>query len=383
MIEISHLYIIILLVVTIFILVYILLRNDKIYEHYGVYSSHTCDNIESVPDSEELYDKVKDIDIVYMWIDREAPGFKSTITSGVNSRNRSNNEIIYSLRSVVKNMPWHDGRIFIVSPNQAPKNMKTVFGTKDGKFDETAINNAPKDHVIIIDQVALLPPEVGETENSFIMEFFLHKIPTLSENFIYMNDDYFIGKKTQPSNFFKLNDDHTLRPIFYNNTNIIDGGLQQSDEYEKSHSRIWYSATYFTNHLLTDVCGKNTRYYMEHAPYMFNKTWCREVYSKWESDIVKTFAHKKRHWKDIIFVLLYRYYCYETKKPSEMIQDTHNIFLHIVNNNANGNKNFYKKVESKCPIFFTLNDEYSSKSVQQDMTDFLVQFFNNKSMYEM
>jgi len=383
MIEISHLYVIILLVLIILILIYSILRYyNNIYECYNDYSSYKCDNIETVPDKDELYQKVKDVDIVYMWIDREAPGFKSTITSGVNSRNRSNNEITYSIRSIVKNMPWYNGRIFIVSPNQAPKNMKVVFGTKDGKFDETAINTAPKDHIIIIDQVALLPEQVGETENSFIMEFFLHTIPTLSENFIYMNDDYFIGKKTQPSNFFRLNNDSTLRPIFYNNHNIIVGALKQSDEYEKSQSRIWYSATYFTNHLLNNACGENKRYYMEHAPYMFNKTWCREVYSKWESAIVKTFVHKRRHWKDIIFVLLYRYYCYETGKPSDMIQDTHNIFLHIVNNNAHNNKKFYKKVQSKCPIFFTLNDDYSSKKVQTDMTEFLVHFFNNKSLYE-
>ena len=390
MIKISHLYTIILVVLVIAILIYSIPHiNTKIYENYGEYntnkneySSSKCDNIEVNVNRDELYEKVKNIDIVYMWIDREAPGFKSTITPGVNSRNRSNNEITYSIRSMMKNMSWHQGRIFIVSPNQAPQNMKVTWGTKNGKFDENAIKNAPKDHIIIIDQKALLPSEIGETENSFIIEFFLYTIPTLSENFIYMNDDYFIGKKTQPSNFFKLNDDKTLRPQFYNNRYVIKGGLKESNKLERSNAQVWYSATYFTNHLLNKKCGNNTRYYMEHAPYMFNKTWYKEVYLQWQDEIAKTFVHKRRHWKDIIFVLLYRYYCSETGKPLDMVQDTRNIFLHIVKNDISSNKNFYKKVESDCPIFFTLNDDYSSKQVQQDMTEFLTQFFTDKSPYE-
>lgn len=382
MVNMTYILVIILIVLVLVLIYNIFVANTKTCEYYNSYSSYTCDNIEFNVEKDELYEKVKDVDIVYMWIDRAAPGFNSTITPGVNSRNRSNNEITYSIRSIVKNMAWHQGRIFIVSPNQAPQNMKVVRGTIDGKFDENAITSAPKDHIIIIDQKALLPSNIGETENSFIIEFFLHTIPTLSENFIYMNDDYFIGKHTKPSNFFKLNDDKTLRPIFYNNKYSINGGLKQSDEFERTNTRIWYSATYFTNHLLNIACGNNTRFYMEHAPYMFNKTWCREVYAKWENDIIKTFVHKRRHWKDIIFVLLYRYYCYETGKPSDMVQDVDNIFLGIINNDQQNNKNFYKKVQSRCPIFFTLNDDYSSKKVQQDMTEFLTQFFRDKSMYE-
>ena len=41
------------------------------------------------------------------------------------------------------------------------------------------------------------------TFNSLAIETMLHRIPGLSEKYIYMNDDFFLIRKTQPTDFFR------------------------------------------------------------------------------------------------------------------------------------------------------------------------------------
>ena len=55
-------------------------------------------------------------------------------------------------------------------------------------------------------------------------------------------------------------------------------------------------------------------------------------YIKWENDFRKMYEHKRRHWKDLIFVLLYRYYCIESGKPCDLVHETDNIYLKLITN---------------------------------------------------
>ena len=250
----------------------------------GKYDSHKCDIDMRGLKKDKLYEKVKNLDIVYMWVDGNDNKWQESMKSDVSSRNRSNNEIIYSLRSISKFMPWHKGRVFIVTPNQTPQGLNAIQGT-----DEQTIRNAPKNSVIIIDQKSIIPEEIGVTMNSFMIEVFLHRIPTLSEDFIYMNDDYFMGKPIIPTDFYSLNKNGSLKPKFYSNNYKINGGIKQSNDFFKKKRKLWLSATYYTNGTLTkyfkDQNERNNRrnntnntykqperFYLEHAPYMFKKS---------------------------------------------------------------------------------------------------------------
>ena len=369
-------------------------HNEKETFKNGKYNSHKCDIDMRKLKKDTLYEKVKNLDIVYMWVDGSDTKWQESMKSNVSSRNRSNNEIIYSLRSISKFIPWHEGRIFIVTPNQTPKGLNVIQG-----INEHTIRNAPKNSVIIIDQKSIIPEKIGETMNSFMIEVFLHRIPTLSEDFIYMNDDYFMGKPIIPSDFYSLNNDNTLRPKFYSNNYKIYGGIKQSNDFFKKKRKLWLSATYYTNGTLTNYFKEqndrnnrrnNTnneykqsdRFYLEHAPYMFKKSWCEEVYKIWKSEFNKMHEHKRRHWYDLIFVLIYRYYCLESGKPCDLVKEPENIFLKLITNNNEENVKFYEKVVNKCPKFFTLNDEYSKEFIKGDMTDFMEEFYNEKGRFE-
>jgi len=139
----------------------------------------------------------KDISIVYTWINGTEDALlerKAKYNGGVkkaDQRDRCIDELRYSLRSVYKNLPWHKGKIFFVTPGQTPYWLDT---------------SNPR--IVIVDQEDILPKydgngnEVNPTFNSFAIEWFLDRVPGVSEQFIQLNDEYFFRRPTHPSFFF-------------------------------------------------------------------------------------------------------------------------------------------------------------------------------------
>ena len=95
-------------------------------------------------------------------------------------------ELRYSLRSILKYIPWIR-KIFIVMPNEKVKFLKPIEEIKD-KF------------VYVNDKDFL----GYDSANIFAFSFNLHKMEKfgISKNFIYMEDDYFIGRPLKKTDFF-------------------------------------------------------------------------------------------------------------------------------------------------------------------------------------
>lgn len=102
------------------------------------------------------------------------------------ARFSNHNELYYSVNAVIKFMPWVN-HIYIVTDNQKP----------------AWLNECNK--VTIVDHKDIIDSEYLPTFNSHVIEAFLHKIPNLSENFIYFNDDVFVARPLQPEHFFQNN----------------------------------------------------------------------------------------------------------------------------------------------------------------------------------
>lgn len=140
--------------------------------------------------------KISDIDLVYLWVDgadeewlnkrnkvlSQFTGLEIEATS--DARTSDNDELRFSLRSVDKYATWIR-KIFIVTDEQRPSWLN---------------QNNPKVEIIDIRQI--LPPEALPCYNSVVIEYFLYRIPGLSERFIYANDDMFIQKMLEPGFFF-------------------------------------------------------------------------------------------------------------------------------------------------------------------------------------
>jgi UDP-N-acetylglucosamine-lysosomal-enzyme len=106
---------------------------------------------------------------------------------GSANRYRDSEELRYSLRSLVKNAPWIR-KIYIVTDNQIPYWL-----------------NLENERISIIShQEIFLNKSHLPVFSSPAIEANIHRIPGLSKQFIYFNDDVFLGSKTHPDDFVSL-----------------------------------------------------------------------------------------------------------------------------------------------------------------------------------
>lgn len=139
------------------------------------------------------------IDLVYTWVDGTDPTWlkrKEEVLSSFDvsvvhataaspSRFSSRDELRYSLRSVEMYANWVR-HIYIVTDGQIPAWLNV---------DHPKITIV--DHKEIFSELDGLP-----VYNSHAIESQLHRIPGLSERYLYLNDDVFIGRPISPLLFF-------------------------------------------------------------------------------------------------------------------------------------------------------------------------------------
>ena len=101
-------------------------------------------------------------------------------------KDKDNEELRYCIRSILDNIPWVR-KIFIVMPNKKVKYFKSQ--------DEI------KEKIIYVNDKDFLG---FDSANIFAFTFNLYKMEKfgISKNFIYMEDDFFIGKPLKKSDFF-------------------------------------------------------------------------------------------------------------------------------------------------------------------------------------
>ena len=134
------------------------------------------------------------IDIVYTWVDGSEDNWlkrrarysgESPVGATSDERFRQQDELRFSLRSVENFAPWVR-HVWIVTDAQVPRWLKP--GDPD---------------VTIVDHREIAPfPDALPVFNSHAIEAWLHRIPGISANFIYMNDDVFFGRPVTPEQFF-------------------------------------------------------------------------------------------------------------------------------------------------------------------------------------
>lgn len=146
-----------------------------------------------------------EIDAVYTWVNGSDPvwlkemlfyksqldskrsDLSDSVDSFSQSRFRDNDELRYSLRSIEKFAPWIR-KIFIVTNGQVPSWLD--------------LSN-PKVQIITHDQIFKDKSQLP-TFSSSAIELNLHRIPGISDYFIYFNDDVFFGQPVYPYDFYTL-----------------------------------------------------------------------------------------------------------------------------------------------------------------------------------
>lgn len=150
------------------------------------------------------------MDAVIAWVDGNDPAHKDKVDEYMDrysphteaaepTRFRENGEIYFCLASILKFAPYIR-RIFIVTDQQTPARLAEFM----------AAWSIPDDKIQIVDHREIFRgyEEFLPTFNSISIETMLHRIPGLSDEYVYFNDDFFLLRPVDPSYFF---DEHGPR----------------------------------------------------------------------------------------------------------------------------------------------------------------------------
>lgn len=274
-----------------------------------------------------------------------------------------NNELKYSLRSLEKYAPWINN-IFIVTDNQIPKWLNT---------------NHEKIH--IVDHTEIMPEDALPTFNASAIETCIHKIPNLSEYFLFANDDMFFTKLTQPDFFYKNNkpifrarhklklpSEHLYTNMLVNAYTLIEKQFKQKFYYDPHHSIDAYlkSDIIKCNELFKEELLKTT-----YSKFRESDNISRVIYSAYSCCIGHGELKLIRKIDDKLPII---------KKLLKILkQDYHkdSIYFHTCNHN------YKEKIIKYKPELICINDnEDTTDDDRIRMQKFLDEYFPEKSSYE-
>jgi hypothetical protein len=314
-----------------------------------------------------------EIDLVYLWVDgsdekwlAKRNAFIGKVdeksNAGCKGRYADNQELKYSLRSAEKYAPWIR-KIFIVTDEQAPDWLDTA-----------------NPRIKIVDHKDIMPKESLPCFNSFVIEYFLYKIPGLSEYFLYANDDMFFNAGVQPDFFFKNDGCPVIR--------------LNRKPFGKWHYRFKIlrkkkkSATYFrTLHKAASLVKKKYGKYYPETPHhnidAYRKNDFREaVENVFGNEVKETLSHRTRSDEDLERAVVSYYmlaighgHIKLSGKKREPNPDS--MIIHV------RKPNFMKRLISRKPSLFCLNDcPRTTDGDRARIKPFLEALFQEKSAFE-
>ena len=241
------------------------------------------------------------IDAVYTWVDGSDPAWQARKAAalGLNpwlhgasplatndSRYASRDELRFSLRALHCFAPWIR-HIFLVTDDQVPQ-----------WLDPANPRITVVSHKEIFGDTGTLP-----TFNSQAIESRLHRIPGLSEHFLYLNDDVFLGRPVGPELFFTPGG----LTRFFPSTALVDAAPRRPTD------RPADSAGKNNRELIREAFGRVLTRKMKHTPHPSRRSVIAEIEERFLEHVDATAGHQFRHPDDIsLLTSLQQYYAYLT-----------------------------------------------------------------------
>lgn len=235
-----------------------------------------------------------DIDVVYTWVDHTDEAWRAALAEHRNldevawERFRSNDELKYSLRSVHQFCPWVR-RIFVLTNCRPPEWLK------------------PHPRITWVDHADVFPsPEAClPTFNSHAIEANLMRIDGLSEHFIYMNDDVFIGVPCPKDTFFLSNGQSIS---YLERYGMIHGAV---DDERPDHM----NAAINGQRLIEDAFGVSPTQLHAHTPHALRKSVLFEMEQVFADAFERVRRSRFRSTDDVSVVsFLYHHYAYQKRE---------------------------------------------------------------------
>lgn len=252
-------------------------------------------------------EKRKEIDFVITWVDGADPEWKRVkqgfLPAGQqddrDERYRDWDLLRYWFRGVCACAPW----------------VRKIFFVTFGHIPQWLVTDHPK--LTVIRHEDFIPPEYLPTFNSHTIEWNLHRIPGLSEQFVYFNDDMFLLGKVKPRDFFRdgrprdllalqpvvANAENDVMPYIYLNNSMALAKHFQKRETMKLHPGNYfhpgYPPLYFFYNLLELAFPKFTGFYTVHGPSPFLKETFCTLWKQEKELLSDTCSHRFRSRGDV------------------------------------------------------------------------------------
>ena len=280
-----------------------------------------------------------DIDMVFTYVNGYDPEFIKLKNSYINDVNKRYNkdirskgldEIIYSVNSVIKFIPWIR-KIFIVTNNQIPPIDKQLISS--GK-------------VIIIDQNTIVESKYLPTFNSDVIESYLHNIPDLSEIFLYNNDDMMHLNNIDKQDIYDFKDNNIrlkIRNNYFYNNKIAPPNKNYGDYFQRIQ---------FTRNLFLKVDPK-IRLINNHHTKFLRKSTMKYIENRFATLLDKMRVNYLRGtgYIQYLFFLLN----VDNIQHNNIIINHSNDFIEKDLGNKKGDKTLFNDVLEKRPKFVCFN----------------------------
>ncbi len=303
------------------------------------------------------------IDLVYLWVDGQDPEWQTKKNHfladdikprAIAGRYDNNDELKYSLRSVEKYLPWVRN-IFVVTDSQIPHFIDV---------------HHPK--ITIIDHTKIIPKQYLPVFNSVVIEYFIHNIPDLSEQFLLANDDCFVNQSLTPDFFFKGG--LPIIRMMFTPLQRIEFAIKKMLRIEINDYRLSIENA---SKLIVQQYGKYFTATSHHNIDAYLKSDYKFTVKTFSNALSEVFTHRFRNREDIQRILLHYDALARNRGYLKYVSRKESCRIRVQASDYN------KYIKRYNPKLFCLNDtDHATPDNRKQIIPFLESLYPNKSSFE-
>jgi hypothetical protein len=292
------------------------------------------------------------VDLVYTWVNDGEEAYRRLLqkyaTTPVDLNPERTRDVYtllkYSLRSVARFVPWVRDIYIVTCRPQRPDWLN---------LDHPNVNIVHHDE--IFDDPRYLP-----TFNCNCIESYIHRIPGLSDYFLYLNDDFLFGR------------------------DIVQDDFMAGDRLLVYGTVMGERIPFVYDNRRNDIVS-----FLQHTPLLIYKPYYKAMIQDWAEEVHQTRSRRFRTRRDVMMHGLYRYYCLKHQSAHAQAVPCYSYLkyyrFHKITNDYRKQRKQLERIQAMRPKFYCMNDDQGDtpdKDVVRRVQTFLNEYYPEKSPYE-
>jgi hypothetical protein len=295
------------------------------------------------------------VDVVYTWVDGDDPAWNAArearlaeLTGTATTREASGrarfvprDELRHSLRSVHLFAPWVR-HIYLVTAGQRPPWL------------------ADHPQVTVVDHREILPADALPVFSSHAIETGLHRIPGLSEHWVYLNDDVFLARPVRKEHFFSP---AGLTAVYGSTTAVGLDGAPGSPAY--------LEAAWHNRRLVREAFGVTITSTLAHTPHPHRVSVLEEIAGRFPAEIDAT-AHAPFRSETDVSLLSSLAQHYGLASGTAYVGEAEHAFVNLSNSDVEWQ---LRRLLRREQDFFCLGDHHDHALLASKLDRMLADFY--------